>query len=355
MQRIVTGIQPSGTPHLGNHFGMIEPSLGLVDGSEAIYFVADLHALTTVRDPAALGERTLDVTATWLALGLDPGRAVLYRQSDLPEVCELTWILGCATAKGLLNRGHAYKAATDANRAAGRPPDDGITAGTYGYPLLMAADILIHAADVVPVGEDQRQHVEVTRDIAQAFNAAYGPVLTVPTGRTDPSVASVPGTDGRKMSKSYDNVVPIFGDRAEVTRRVMSITTDSRRPEQPKDPESCNVFALYRHLATADEVASLADRYRRGGVGYREVKGARHRGAPATLRRGRRAVPAAPGRCGRPRPHPARRLRAGPHHRGRAARRGSDRCGPTVPRGVARPEGPGSSGRRGRTPARSAR
>lgn len=272
MKRVVTGIKPSGKPHLGNYFGMIEPSLGLAEDSKAIYFVADYHALTTVRDPAQLADLTLDVTATWLALGLDPVHAVIYRQSDVPEVCEMAWILGCITAKGLLNRGHTYKSATDDNRAAGRPIDDGVSAGTFNYPLLMAADILIHDADLVPVGHDQQQHIEVTRDIAQAFNTAYGPALTVPDGVTDETVASIPGTDGRKMSKSYDNVVPIFATRSEVTRRIMSIKTDSRPPEEPKAPESCNVFSLYRHVASPSEVDELAARYRAGSVGYREAK-----------------------------------------------------------------------------------
>lgn len=272
MKRVVTGIQPSGTPHLGNYFGMIEPALELAREASATYFIADYHALTTVRDPAVLRELTFEVTATWLALGLDPQRSTLYLQSDLPEVCELSWLLGCVLAKGLLNRGHAYKSMVDDNRTAGRPVDAGVTAGVFDYPLLMAADILIHGAELVPVGDDNRQHVEITRDVAAAFNAHYGPVFTVPEGRIEPSVATVPGTDGRKMSKSYDNVVPIFADRAELTRRIMSIVTDSRRPDEPKWPERCNVYALYRLVAPDDDAAELADRYRSGSVGYREAK-----------------------------------------------------------------------------------
>lgn len=272
MNRAVTGIQPSGTPHLGNYFGMIEPALELASGSAAIYFIADYHALTTVRDPAALRALTFEVTATWLALGLDADESILYLQSDLPEVCELSWLLGCVLAKGLLNRGHAYKSLVDENRRAGRPDDSGVSAGVFNYPLLMAADILIHGADVVPVGEDNRQHVEIARDVAVAFNGHYGEVFTVPEGRIEDRVAVVPGTDGRKMSKSYGNVVPIFGDRAEVARRIMGIVTDSRRPEEPKEPESCNVFRLYRFVAAEGEVAELAERYRSGAVGYREAK-----------------------------------------------------------------------------------
>ena len=280
MSRIVTGIKPSGTPHLGNYFGMIEPALALADAGagagetahEAIYFVANYHALTTVRDPARLQRLSLQVTATWIALGLDPDRSVLYLQSDLPEVCELTWLIGCLTAKGLLNRGHAYKSAADANREAGRPPDDGVNAGTFNYPVLMAADILLHRADVVPVGEDNRQHVEICRDVAAAFNAAYGDVFTLPEVRVHDDVAVIAGTDGRKMSKSYGNVVPIFAPPDEVRRSILSIVTDSRRPEEPKDPATCNVFNLYRRLAAPDDAAAVADRYRAGAIGYREAK-----------------------------------------------------------------------------------
>ncbi len=272
MSTVVTGIQPSGTPHLGNYFGMIAPALALAERHTALYFIASYHALTGVRDPAMLERRTLDVAAAWIALGLDPQRTVLYVQSDVPEVCELAWLLSCVTGKGVLNRAHAYKAMVDSNAVAGRPADDGINVGVFNYPLLMAADILIHRADLVPVGRDQRQHIEMTRDIAQAFNAVYGDVLAVPDGVTDPAVATIPGTDGRKMSKSYDNVVPILADRDEVTRRVMAIRTDSRRPDEPKDPATCNVFALYRHLARSDEVDSLAAAYRQGGVGYRQAK-----------------------------------------------------------------------------------
>lgn len=272
MMIVVTGIQPSGTPHLGNYFGMIAPALRLARDHTAYYFIADYHALTTVRDPGLLQSSTLDVAAAWIALELDPEQTVLYLQSDLPEVCELAWLLGCVIGKGLLNRAHAYKALVDANVEAGRPPDHGVNLGVFGYPLLMAADILIHGADLVPVGRDQQQHVEITRDVGQSFNATYGDVLRLPEGVTDPTVATIPGTDGRKMSKSYGNVVPIFADRHEVAKRVMSITTDSRRPDEPKDPATCNVFALYRHLATPVEAHDLAAAYRAGGVGYREVK-----------------------------------------------------------------------------------
>lgn len=272
MSRIVTGIKPTGTPHLGNYFGMIEPALALAENHVAIYFVADYHALTTVRDPQELRDLTLHVTATWIALGLDPNESVLYLQSDLPEVCELPWLLSCVMAKGLLNRGHAYESAVDENQAAGWPDDDGVNVGLFNYPLLMAADILMHGADIVPVGEDNRQHVEICRDVAGTFNNTYGRVLTVPEVRVYDGVAVIAGTDGRKMSKSYGNVVPIFAPLDEVHRSVTSIVTDSRRPEEPKDPDTCNVFNLYRQLATSTEADVLAERYRAGGVGYREAK-----------------------------------------------------------------------------------
>jgi tryptophanyl-tRNA synthetase len=251
---------------------MIEPALDLARSATALYFIADYHSLTTVRDPAVLRSLTYDVTATLLALDLDPDESTLYLQSDLPEVCELAWMLGCVLAKGLLNRGHAYKSMVDDNRRAGRPDDAGVTAGVFDYPLLMAADILVHDADLVPVGEDNRQHIEITRDVAAAFNGQYGPVFTVPSGRIEERVAVVPGTDGRKMSKSHGNVVPIFGPRDEVVRRIKGIVTDSRRPDEPKDPDSCNVFALLRLVAPPGVAADVAQRYRSGMIGYRETK-----------------------------------------------------------------------------------
>ena len=237
---------------------MIAPALALADRHRAYYFVADYHALTTGRDASLLSRRALEVTATLLALGLDPDRTALYLQSDVPEVCELAWLLSCVTPKGLLNRGHAYKAMRDSNVTTGRPADDGVNVGVFNYPVLMASDILIHRADLVPVGLDQQQHVEISRDIAQAFNSVYGNVFTVPTGLVDTNVATIPGIDGRKMSKSYDNVVPIFVERDEVARRVMAIRTDSRSADEPKDPDTCALFALFRHLGRSDDVDQLA-------------------------------------------------------------------------------------------------
>jgi tryptophanyl-tRNA synthetase len=268
----VTGIQASGRAHLGNFLGLIRPALALAASHDAYYFIADAHALTTLRDGAATRRHTREIAATWLALGLDPRRMTLYRQSDLPEVFQLAWVLACYTGKGLLNRAHAYKAAVAANRAAGRPDDHGVHGGLFGYPVLMAADILLLGADVVPVGLDQRQHVEIASEIAAAFNAVHGPVLTLPDPLIDRRVATIPGLDGRKMSKSYGNVVPIFAAPDELRALVGRIVTDSQPADAPKDPERCNLFAVYRQLAQPAAVAALRARYLEGGVAYREVK-----------------------------------------------------------------------------------
>ena len=268
----LTGIQPSGTPHIGNYLGMIRPALDLAREYDAYYFLADGHALTTVRDPKLLREQTYQIAAVMLALGLDPERVVFYRQSDVQEVFELAWILSCVTPKGLLNRAHAYKDAVAANEAAGRPSDDGVSMGLFGYPVLMAADILIVDAHVVPVGSDQKQHVEMARDIAEAFNRTYGDVLVLPEPLIDDSVATITGLDGRKMSKSYGNVIPIFANDAEQRKLVKRIVTDSRRPEEPKDPNTDNLFRIYEQFAPPEAVEAMRRRYLEGGVGYGEVK-----------------------------------------------------------------------------------
>jgi tryptophanyl-tRNA synthetase len=275
----VTGIQASGRAHLGNFLGLIRPALALAASHDALYVIADAHALTTLRDGAAQRRHTREIAATWLALGLDPHRTTLYRQSDLPEVFELAWILACFTGKGLLNRAHAYKAAVAANRATGRADDHGVTGGTFGYPVLMAADVLLLAADAVPVGLDQKQHVEIAREIGASFNAVHGPVLTLPEPLIDRRVATIPGLDGRKMSKSYGNVVPIFAEPDELRRLVGRIVTDSRPAAAPKDPERCNLFALYRHLAQPATVAALHARYLEGGVGLWRGQGGAGRAA----------------------------------------------------------------------------
>jgi tryptophanyl-tRNA synthetase len=272
MSIAVTGIKPTGAPHLGNYLGMIRPMLALAHRYEALYFIADYHALTLLRDGRRVSDLTYEVAATLLALGLDPALCALYRQSDVPEVCELAWILSCVTAKGLLNRAHAYKAVVDENRRQGHDPDAGVNMGLYTYPVLMTADILFPGAEVVPIGLDQKQHVEIAGDIAGAFNAAYGPVLSIPQALIDTQVMTIPGVDGRKMSKSYNNAIPILAPPSLVRKAVMRIRTDSRRPDEPKDPETDLVFQLFRHVAPEDAVRSMRERYAAGGLGYGQAK-----------------------------------------------------------------------------------
>jgi len=268
----LTGIKPTGSPTLGNYLGMIRPALDLAHDHRALYFIADYHALTTLHDGDALRELSAEMAATWLAVGLDPERALIYRQSDVPEVFELTWILSCFAPKGLLNRAHAYKAASDENASAGRPPDDGVSMGLFNYPVLMAADILAFDADVVPVGLDQKQHIEITRDIAEAVNLAYGPVLKLPEPLIRREAETIPGVDGRKMSKSYGNTLPMFAPPSDMRKRVRRIVTDSRRPEEPKDPESDTLFRIYRAVASPDETERMRTAYAEGGMGYGQVK-----------------------------------------------------------------------------------
>jgi tryptophanyl-tRNA synthetase len=272
----LTGIKPTGTPHIGNWLGAIRPGLELANtpGTRAIYFIADYHALTAVQEPAALRHMTYDVAATWLALGLDPERTLIYRQSDIPEVFELSWILACMTTKGWMNKAHAYKAAVDRNQAAGETdPDVGINIGVYTYPVLMAADILLFDSDLVPVGKDQVQHIEIARDIAQRVNHLYGEVLKLPEAHVVENVAIVPGLDGRKMSKSYGNVIPLFVPPKQLRKVINRIVTDSTPPEVPKDPDSSHIFQIYRAVASAAETEALAARYR-SGIGWGEAKGA---------------------------------------------------------------------------------
>ena len=262
--RILSGIQPSGKLHLGNYFGMIKPALELQQRGEAFLFIANYHALTTVTDAAELRAATRDVALDFLACGLDPERTAFYLQSDVPEVQELAWLLSVVTPMGLLERCHSYKDKLARGIAANH--------GLFAYPVLMAADILAMQANVVPVGRDQKQHVEVTRDIAIKFNRQYGAVFTVPAPLIRAEVAVVPGLDGQKMSKSYGNTIEIFGPAPAAQAQIMRIVTDSKTVAEPKDPETCNVFALYRLFATAAERAALAARYRAGGLGYGEVK-----------------------------------------------------------------------------------
>lgn len=268
----LTGIKPTGNPHIGNYFGMYKPAISLTEKYLGMYFIADYHALTSLHDPRILKELVYEVAASWLALGLDLDKSIFFRQSDIPEIPEFTWILSCFTAKGLLNRAHAYKAAMDRNLELSHDPDDGINAGLYYYPVLMAADILLYNSDVVPVGLDQKQHIEITRDIADAFNRTYGRILKLPEGIIQEDVQSIPGIDGRKMSKSYDNTIPIFAPEKQLRKQVMRIVTDSKTPDDPKNPDTCNLFGIYRYFASPARLAEVRQRYLVGGLGYGELK-----------------------------------------------------------------------------------
>jgi tryptophanyl-tRNA synthetase len=279
VKRILTGIKPTGTPHVGNYLGAIRPALRHAQDPnlEACYFIADYHALTTVHDRAALDRLVHEVAATWLACGLDPTRTLFYRQSDVPEIFELSWILGCFTSKGWMNKAHAYKALVAEAEAAGvEDGDAGISMGVYTYPILMAADIIAFDANLVPVGKDQVQHIEIARDIAQRFNHTYGETLVLPAAAVDADVAVIPGLDGRKMSKSYDNTIPIFAPSKQLKKAIGRMVTDSSPPEAPKDPATSTVFQLYKLFATADETAALAARYA-AGIGWGDAKAELHR------------------------------------------------------------------------------
>jgi tryptophanyl-tRNA synthetase len=262
---VLSGIQPSGNLHLGNYFGAVQQYLEFVaKGYQCYYFLANYHALTSLRDRDRLRQLTESVAIDYLALGLDPERCAIYRQSDLPEVCELQWILTTVTPMGLLERAHAYKDKV----AQGIPADHGL----FAYPVLQAADILIVRSDFVPVGQDQKQHIEITRDIAQYFNGAYGDVLTIPEPYIPESVAIVPGRDGRKMSKSYNNTIELFAPDEEVRKQIFSIVSDSATVAEPKDPDKNALYAILKLFCTEEEKTYWADRFRSGGLGYREVK-----------------------------------------------------------------------------------
>jgi tryptophanyl-tRNA synthetase len=273
-RRVLTGITTSGTPHLGNYVGAIRPAIAASrrDDVESFYFLADYHALIKCDDPARVQQSTLEIAATWLACGLDPDKVFFYRQSDIPEIPELTWLLTCVTGKGLLNRAHAYKAAVDQNAAGGEDADAGITAGLYMYPVLMAADILMFGANEVPVGRDQVQHIEIARDIAQRFNHIYGDdYFALPEASIEESVATLPGTDGRKMSKSYDNTIPLWLPAKELRKAILGIVTDSRAPGEPKDPGTSNLFAIYQAFASAAETEAMRRAFA-DGIAWGEAK-----------------------------------------------------------------------------------
>ena len=273
-QTVLTGIKPTGRFHLGNYLGMIRPALDAMahnKGEDNYLFLADIHSISSVLDAKKMRDFTYEGAATLIACGLDPDEVCIFRESDVPEIAELSAYLMHVTPKGLMNRAHAYKAATD-----GRPQDDnidvGVSMGLYTYPILMAADILAFGTTTVPVGSDQVQHVEFARDIAGYFNNAFGETLVLPKHQVRPGVAIVPGIDGRKMSKSYNNHIPVFDSEKDITAAVKRIVTDSARPEDVKDPENNNVYLIYKALAGADESAAFADRFRQPGLGYGEAK-----------------------------------------------------------------------------------
>jgi len=265
MPRILTGITPSGTLHIGNYFGAMRPAIELQAGGDAYYFIADYHSLTALTDPQERRDYTRGIALDWLACGLDPRKAVFWRQSDIPEVCELTWLLGSLTPMGLLERAHSYKD----KLAKGLAPNFGL----FAYPVLMAADILLYDTNVVPVGKDQKQHLEMTRDIAIKFNLAYGDTFVVPEERISEQVAVIPGLDGQKMSKSYGNTVEIFGDEKTLRKKIMGIVMDSRTPAEPKPDADKNLaIQLLKHVASKDVAADFENRLRAGGLGYGDLK-----------------------------------------------------------------------------------
>ncbi|EXU81085.1 tryptophanyl-tRNA synthetase [Comamonas aquatica DA1877] len=271
--RFLTGITPSGTPHLGNYAGSIRPAVAAsrTAGVESFYFLADYHALIKCQDPARVHRSTLEIAASWLACGLNPEHVVFYRQSDVPEIPELNWFLTCVTGKGVLNRAHAYKASQDKNAEAGKDLDDGVTAGLFMYPVLMAADILMFNAHKVPVGRDQIQHIEMARDMASSFNHLYGEHFVLPEAAIEESVATLPGLDGRKMSKSYDNTIPLFAPREQLKKLIGSIVTDSRAPGEPKDTEGSALFQLYQAFSTPEDTAAMRQAFA-DGIGWGDAK-----------------------------------------------------------------------------------
>lgn len=269
----LTGIKPTGTPHLGNYIGAIKPALKLAETCEARYFIADYHALNAIKDAEQLKENTYRIAAAWLACGLNPDKELVYKQSQVPETFELMTLLLAFTPKGLMNRAHAYKAMIQKNREEGADIDDGVNMGLYTYPVLMAADILLFDTDFVPVGNDQFQHIEMAVDIAESFNFIYqceGFHLPAPLATEE--TKTVVGLDGRKMSKSYNNIIPLFAPEKELKKLIMKIVTNSQTLEEPKDPDTCNIFSLYKHFANQEQVEALRQRYLTGGMGWGHAK-----------------------------------------------------------------------------------
>lgn len=271
---ILTGITTTGTPHLGNFVGAIRPAIEASkdDNVTPFYFLADYHSLIKCQEPEKVRQSSLEVAATWLALGLDTSNAVFYRQSDVPEIMELTWLLTCVTAKGLMNRAHAYKAAVAENEEGGaNDPDKGINMGLFSYPILMAADILMFNANKVPVGKDQIQHIEMARDIAGRFNHIYGEHFSLPEAVVGKNVATLAGLDGRKMSKSYNNTIPLFEPEKKFRKLINKIKTNSLEPGEPKDPDTCTLYSIYQAFATESELAAIREEYAKG-IAWGEMK-----------------------------------------------------------------------------------
>lgn len=269
----LTGIKPTGNPHIGNYLGAIKPALELAKEYETRYFIADYHALNQTKDPQSLRDQIYEIAAAWLACGLDPEKNLIYKQSAVPQTFELNTILLAFTPKGLMNRAHAYKAVVQSNQETNRDPDDGVNMGLFTYPVLMAADILLFDADVVPVGNDQQQHLEMAVDIAEVINRNYKKeVLKIPAGLIRKETGLITGLDGRKMSKSYNNTIPLFLPPKKLRKLIMKIVTNSQTIEEPKDPDTCNVFALYRLFADAKQQEEMKERYRAGGMGWGHAK-----------------------------------------------------------------------------------
>ena len=266
MTRVLTGIQSSGKPHLGNVLGAINPSIELSKNSknDSLFFIADLHSLINIKDSKKRNENTLAVAASWIAMGFDHEKNYFYRQSRITEVCELAWYLNCFTPYPMLSNSHSFKDKSD-NLS-------DINSGLFTYPVLMAADILLYDSEIVPVGKDQKQHLEITRDIAKSFNHNYGDTFIIPESRIDKNVQTIPGTDGRKMSKTYENTIDIFSDEKTLKKQIMSIVTDSKGLEDKKDPDSCNIFNIFKLIASKDDVEKMKNNYLEGGYGYGHAK-----------------------------------------------------------------------------------
>lgn len=265
MKRIISGVKPTGKIHIGNFFGAMKQHIDLQNKFESFIFIADLHSLTTEKDPEILKKNSLEIAKNYLSMGLDPNKAILFKQSDIPIVCELSWILDCICSMGLLERGHAWK---DAKENKKRDPNVGL----FNYPVLMASDILLYSADLVPVGKDQKQHIEICRNLAKSFNNIYGETLKIPEEFIVKNVETIPGVDGQKMSKSYGNTIEIFSEEEVLRKQIMSIVSDSKGIEEAKNPDTCNIFAIYKLFLNENEEKSLRERYKKGNIGYGEIK-----------------------------------------------------------------------------------